>query len=130
MFHNLLFVQPGNSKFSSVYENCLEQNQAIGRYNCPSPSATLLIPCKLYGSVWPWLLNSLWGRQVYITKHIMLRLQASHVLRGPECHMCVTWKVHGFASSLCALSHHHSTLGGLTLLSHPEKSSWKAAFSA
>ena len=104
MFHNLLFIQPGNSKCSSVYENCLEQSRAIGRYNCPSPSATLLIPSTLYGRVWPLLLNSSWESQVYITKRVMLQLQASHILRSAECHMCVSWKAVVLPCS-CVLFH-------------------------
>lgn len=98
MFHNLLFMQPGNSKCSSVYENCLEPSRALGRYNCLSAPAPLLIPFKSWSCVRPLLLNTSWKRQVYVTEHIILQLQASHTLRGPEWHTCI-WKAHGSPST-------------------------------
>lgn len=92
MSRNLLFVQPGNSKCSSVYENCLEQGRTIGRYHHSSPSATLLPPCMLSGPVWLLLINTLWESQVCITKHLRLLLLASYIPRSPEYRMCVCWK--------------------------------------
>ena len=85
MFHNLLFAQPGNSKCSSMYENCLEQSRAIGRYNCISLSAALLIPFMLCDRVWPLLLNISWESQVYITKHSE---KPSHTLKSAGCCVC------------------------------------------
>lgn len=46
-----LSLQPGNSECSNVYENCLEQSRAIGRYSRLSPSATLPTPFMSPGHV-------------------------------------------------------------------------------
>lgn len=92
MFHDLLFMQPGNSKCSSVYENCLEQSRAMGRYNCPFPSAHPY-SFKSCSSVQPLHLNTSWRRQVCMTKRNTSAVDFPHFVR-PECHLCVIQKAH------------------------------------
>ena len=113
MFHNLLFAQPGSSKSSSMYENCLEQSRAVGRYNCTSLSAALLIPFTLCDRVWPWLLNISWESQVYITKHSE---KPSHILKiSSGCRVC-QWESCGSRLLLCTLPQYGSALWSLSLL--------------